>query len=331
MKVLFYPICDYNSIMDYGCRQDYQADSLFHGVRSIYGQDCVDYQPMEHMWKENLSKLKHDKTRGFTLYGRLDNIEINRKHWKDADLVIACLHHSKYNNNQFIIDKLKELNNHYSNKSIAIIDGDDNQGCNYDLRKYGILFKRELSDNNAYNGILPIWFSIPEETILDKVPVKDLPFAPLIPCYLNRGMIEQEKTYVYDKEEDYYNDYRRSYFAFDCSKGGHDSLRHYEILSQGCLPIYTDIENVPQNTMLLYPKDVCKAIKNSGWFTLNGNVDVIRPFKPWDIPTTGHRLSDKFDHKVYHTLVKQMLNYTRKYLTTKVAATYIINEMNRFS
>src|SRR5579872_430226 len=93
---------------------------------------------------------------------------------------------------------------------------------------------------------IPIEFTIPEIKIVTKIPNKDKDFASLIPGKLD--------TYVYNSEETYYEDYQRSYFAITTKKGGWDCLRHYEILSQGCIPYFVDLDKCDLDTMHFFPR-----------------------------------------------------------------------------
>lgn len=43
-----------------------------------------------------------------------------------------------------------------------------------------------------------------------------------------------KNTYIFENEEEYYNDYKKSLFAITRKKGGWDCMRHYEILACGC-------------------------------------------------------------------------------------------------
>jgi hypothetical protein len=117
-------------------------------------------------------------------------------------------------------------------------------------------------------------------------------------------------TYIYNTEKDYYNEYKESYFAITKKKGGWDCMRHYEIIANGCVPYFYDIENCPPNTMFLCPKKLF---------------------------VEGNKLCEKFaDKKIeelteeiineYNILREKLLNYTRTYLTTKKIAEYILEK-----
>ena len=98
---------------------------------------------------------------------------------------------------------------------------------------------------------LPISFSIPKSKIVKQVPKKDKMIAYIIPG--------DQKTYIYDSEKEYYADYQRSYFAHTKKKkAGWDCMRHYEILANGCIPIFENIDSIPPNTMTNFPKKFLK-------------------------------------------------------------------------
>ena len=81
--------------------------------------------------------------------------------------------------------------------------------------------------------MIPISFSIPECKILKKIPEKKKLLAHIIPGRLN--------TYIFSDESDYYLDYQDSVFGITCKKAGWDCLRHYEILANGCIPLFLDL------------------------------------------------------------------------------------------
>src|SRR5579862_7558259 len=102
----------------------------------------------------------------------------------------------------------------------------------------------------GYGYPYPLQFGIPESKIVRGIPKKDRDFAFIIP--------RQLETYIYTEEADYYRDYQRSYFAITCAKGGWDCMRHYEILANGCIPYFVDIDKCHPDTMKFLPKELIK-------------------------------------------------------------------------
>ena len=150
--------------------------------------------------------------------------------------------------------------------------------------------------------VYPIQFSIAEEKIVKEIPFKDLDFAPLIPGDLS--------TYVYTEESDYRRDYQRSYFAVTCKKGGWDCMRHYEILANGCIPYFTDIDSCDLNTMYFLPRALIREAMN--------------------LPGVSYMSIDheKFDKVRYFEILNELLDHTRKYLTAKSMAAYLLKKIN---
>jgi len=150
--------------------------------------------------------------------------------------------------------------------------------------------------------LFPITFSIPEEKILKAIPNKTKILSRMIPG--------KPSTYIYNNEEDYYNQYKESYFAITTKKAGWDCLRHYEILANGCIPYFIDIENCPKNTLDLLPKDL-----------LMEAIQMYPKFK--SIKELNKEIIDD-----YNILLLKLMNYTINNLTTIKMAKYILQKTN---
>ena len=65
---------------------DFQNDMVFHGMRTLYGDQCVDINKVWYMYKSDKQKYWNNRVPrdgksfggGFTLYGRLDDIFVDR-------------------------------------------------------------------------------------------------------------------------------------------------------------------------------------------------------------------------------------------------------------
>jgi hypothetical protein len=148
--------------------------------------------------------------------------------------------------------------------------------------------------------VIPFSFSVPDECVVDTIPEKKYLLASLIPGDMS--------TYIFDKskEKEYNIMYQESRFAITKKKGGWDCLRHYEILMNGCIPLFENLNECPQNTMTTYPKHL-----NSEAYDLYNN---------W--------CDNEECIKKYDNLCLQFLEHTRKYCTTSAAAKYFIKNMN---
>jgi hypothetical protein len=136
--------------------------------------------------------------------------------------------------------------------------------------------------------VYPISFSIPESKIIKQVPTKTKQFATVIPGHMH--------TYVFSKEQDYYEDYQKSMFGYTMKKAGWDCLRHYEILANGCIPWFIGLENCPKKTMTHFPKSLILDAMNSS--------------SP-------------------QQYVDNLLEYTREHLTCRAMASYVLKTVGR--
>ena len=81
---------------------------------------------------------------------------------------------------------------------------------------------------------------------IDKNPFRGGILAPLIIGKLN--------TYIYDSEDSYYEMYKKSIFGLTYKKAGWECLRHYEILMNGCIPLFLDLKDCPNDCITTLPK-----------------------------------------------------------------------------
>ena len=227
---------------------DYQCDMLFHGLRSEYGDDVVDVERLWYMYAGEFGEGRHDRSklygRGFTLYGLLgsdagvDRTDIEQKiRTRYFDLIV-------YGSIQRCATYLREVLLAYPPEQVMFVDGEDQTGVVSQLLGMGIYFKRELARSMA--NVRPIQFAIPEERIGTVVRPKTKLQAFVDP--------RNTATYIYKDEAGYYGDYAESLFGVTMKKAGWDCLRHYEIMANGCIPLFFDIEQCPASTMPFLPK-----------------------------------------------------------------------------
>ena len=226
---------------------DYLSNLLLHGLREHFDKEVIDFPGSWYLYKDESKKKKLDSNKlwgkGFTLTNILNNYDlidrndiIKKIQTNFFDLVIYS---SARRSTIFLDDVIK-----FKNK-VIFIDGEDDQFIDEKLNKIGLYFKRELVKDQK--NLLPIQFAIPADKVLKDVNTKPKNLlAPLIPG--------KSSTYIYTNEVDYYRMYQESIFALTYKKGGWDTLRHYEILMNGCLPIFLDIQNCPINTLKNLPK-----------------------------------------------------------------------------
>lgn len=146
--------------------------------------------------------------------------------------------------------------------------------------------------------IYPIGFSIHESLIVTEIPCKKKLLAHIIPGKLD--------TYIFTTADAYNQDYQESYFATTCKKAGWDCFRHYEILANGCIPLFTDIEKIPENIMTFFPKKLIQETNKLYLQIVNGEI------ADYDEICKGY--------------ICRLLDHTRTYLTTKSMAQYVLTQ-----
>jgi len=147
--------------------------------------------------------------------------------------------------------------------------------------------------------LFPISFSIHSSKIQDKVPIKKKILSDIIPGF------NRENDYTFNKEEDYYNEYKQSIFAISFKKSGWDCMRHYEILACGCIPIYKDLKDCPSSIMTHFPKYLVSKSEEL--------YDKVKDLSLEDAVILTAQLSE------------DLLAYTKNFLTNEYMAEYILN------
>jgi len=242
MKILF---------ISAGDNIDYQADCLFVGLREMFGAEVVDANKHHHAY------LSHPEAACRQMYGMgmsvtrlLDDIEVDRTdieakiRTRYFDLIVFG---SIFRN----VDFLELVIGNYPADKIIAVDGEDHGRINTLALDFGMLyFKRELS--LLQESILPINFAMPTSRFKPNLFNKTRDFSICDP--------RDRSTYIYKDEASYYGGYREARLAVTTKKSGWDCMRHYEIIANGALPVFLDVEACPAATMVSYEKARCKKI-----------------------------------------------------------------------
>jgi len=229
---------------------DYLCDMIFHGLRSLYGADCVDVNRIDFMYRGT------PYPPFYTVYGLLEDIEVDRE---DINAKILARHFDLivYGSIQRCTEYFEAVRATYPRNRILLLDGEDDHVIS-PLRGMGVYFKRELATDDA--DLLPIGFCIPKEKIWNVEFDKSRLFAPCDP--------RDRSTYVYYGDESlYYSQYAESYYGRTMRKGGWDCCRHYEILAAGALLYFVGLEACPPRTLHFLPKDTLLEARRlaDGW------------------------------------------------------------------
>ena len=329
MKILF---ISSSNVKQNSRLNDYMHDIVLHGLREIYGNSVIDYPGVWYMYRDEVKKRNYDISnlwgKGFTLYNLLSNYQqIDRTDIENKikanyfDFIIF----GSIDKAQLFFDKA--IN---SKSKIIFVDGNDSPFINEQITDKGVYFKRELISDNIKN-VYPINFAIPKEKIIHTINSKPLNIlAPLIPG--------KYSTYIYENEQDYYQSYQNSVFALTYKKMGWDSLRHYEILMNGCIPLFLNIDKCPEKILTNLPKKLLSEIFIQYSWILN-------QFFPTNIYKMKFLSIEKFflyflnlfkkkydstalinSYPELFEIKKKMIDYTKKNLTTEKIASNMISD-----
>lgn len=280
MKVLFL------SYATYGC---YQADSLFIGIRRILGENAVDFPKIHSLYEQTSAASNQDWGKGFTLGGRLADISVDRSdiEAKIKNRFFDLIIYGNIHRASPFLDLVLDV---YPKEKIVFIDGADDKYVITNLLFRGHYFKREITV--PVYGVHPIGFSIPEEHICATVPDKKRLFSICDP--------RDRKTYIYKTEQEYYAGYRESYFGVTMQKAGWDSMRHYEIIANGCLPYFLKLNECPVMALTHLPK--------------------IELLQCNELALMATKLKCPPAVDIYHDMVQRLLRYARRNLTCVAVA-----------
>jgi hypothetical protein len=236
---------------------DYQNDCLLIGLKELYGDDVVDVNRRKHLYTDYPEELvPNNYGKGFTVTrcieeDNADRTDIENKiKNKYFDYVI---YGSVWRNT----DYLKLVLDNYDRNKIVFVDGNDQTKFHHVVKHGTLYFKRELMyENNMefeqyFGNVIAIGFAF---------PTKKLKFGEKKTQFMSQSIPGNPRTYVFDKEEDYYADYQKSQFAITGAKAGWDCLRHYEIMGNGCMPLFENIHECPRHIMMHVPKALLTKI-----------------------------------------------------------------------
>jgi hypothetical protein len=265
--------------------EDYLGDSLLHGLRQVLGENVVDVPRRDAMY-DDLTEERRSTLygRGFTLYGRLPEVDVDRE-WSmrrllegEFDLAVISDIHRNWSPWLRLRPELRTLR--ANGTGLVAIDGGDS-AVMYPYgptwwrrmrpwpmpRAHGRIpyFKRELQPLTArirYYGLIPGFlglrllgravrptsFSIPGEHLASGSEPKEKLLATHVVDPEVAAIVGTGTSYAFDSEEEYYADLRASRFGITTKKSGWDCMRHYELAASGCVPCFRDLEAKPPLT-----------------------------------------------------------------------------------
>jgi hypothetical protein len=285
MKILYITNHITTAKLSGGFINDYLNDLLFYGLTELDNIEVIDSTPIIHLYKENQHKIpiQHLWGKGFTSTYLINEDNIDRSNIEEKikdkyfDLII-------YGSVNRCLDYYDIVSKTYPNNKIFLIDGADDTFI-HPLSNKHPYFKRELISNQ----FIPIHFAIPECKITINKSNKTQEYGSIIPG---------QEGYKFDIEQEYYNDYSKSYFGVTMKKAGWDCMRHYEILANNCIPYFVDLENCPKNALTNLSKELLLEARE---------------------------LANNFDEQKYFNILNELFDYTKQHLTTKQLAQYVLS------
>jgi hypothetical protein len=217
MKILYITNYQKSFQVSGGYINDYLNDLLFYGLTELENVEVIDSTPIIHLYKENQQNIPIQALwgKGFTSTYLIDKDNIDRSNIEEKikdkyfDLII-------YGSINRCLDYYDIVSKIYPSNKIFLIDGDDSTNIN-PLSSIHPYFKRELTSDK----FIPIHFAIPECKITTNKLDKTQEYGSIIPG---------QGGYKFDIEQEYYNDYNKSYFGVTKNRAGRACTRHYEIL-----------------------------------------------------------------------------------------------------
>jgi hypothetical protein len=273
-----------------GYLNDYLNDLLFYGLTEMEGIEVVDSTPIIHLYKENINAIPTQNLWGYGFNSTflIDEDKVDRNNIEEKiennfyDFII-------YGSVKRCLDYYELVSKHYPNDKIILIDGDDFPQI-HPLSSKHPYFKREIYNSNE--KLIPIHFAIPQSKITKNKLDKTQEYGSIIPG---------QGGYKFNNEFEYGEDYNKSYYGVTMKKAGWDCMRHYEILSNNCIPYFPDLENCHTNTLTNLPKLLL---------------------------IEGRELAKNFNEKQYYNILNELFEFTKNNLTTKQLAKYVIERIN---
>jgi hypothetical protein len=201
-----------------GFINDYQNDLVFYGLRELFGDDVVDSTQIISLYKEYEGRIPSQHLWGgmtaFWLIGD-NNIDRTNIEEKIKDIYYDLIIYGAIKRCKNYYDLVSQ---YYPPNKVILIDGNDETELDPLYNKH-LYFKRELVED--HKNLLPITFGIPTSKLAIPNTNKTQDYATCIPG--------QPETYVFKSEQQYYEDYQKSYYGVTTKKAGWDCMRHYEI------------------------------------------------------------------------------------------------------
>jgi hypothetical protein len=275
---------------------DYLNDLIFHGGRKLFGENLIESNHAYYMY-DNLNPNDRNQLygHGFTVTSNLAMINIDRNNLSEkiSDHYFDLIFYGSIHRDNTYLDLVLKS---YKKNEIIFLDGEDELDVIEPLTHKGIYFKREMIEYNYKNPTIPISFAFPEELLIVEEPKKEQLLAKLTTA---------ENGYLFYDQNEYYNEFKKSYFALTKKKAGWDCMRHYEIILNGALPLMKDFHELPKLTMVHWDRNLLKESIELFW---------------------SYRMENRQDN-YYNEIRSKFIEHAKKDLTTKAMFNYILEKI----
>jgi hypothetical protein len=256
--------------------EDYLGDGIFHGLRTLLGEDVIDFPKAEFLY-DSVRPQVLARVRGgaFTLYGLLADLEVDRDHVLpraldgEFDLVIFSDIWRTFGLWTEWSPQLRA-----AGVPMVVLDGSDRvepypyAGLWWRVRGWWFIprahnrapyFKREITPATRWFasylalpprlgrtlGLRSISFSIPAEKIVGSPPQKHKDYPRHIVDAELAERVGGQTSYAFVDEQEYRADLQASRFGITTKREGWDALRHYEIAANGAVPCFRGLTHKP--------------------------------------------------------------------------------------
>lgn len=262
---------------------DYVADGLLHGLRTLLGERVVDVPRVDQLYRDQTPERRAQRYgRAFTLYGGLlDDLDIDRT-WicervasAEFDIVVIG---DVWRRAGALVELLPWVP---KATTLAVVDGADSPKM-YPYaptfwripgglalpraQRRATYFKREITEATAFwraFGLLPgrvgerlgltaalrpVAISIPEEHVVADAGPPEQRTRRLQSHIVDEEVAARVGASVakpFDTQDAYYADLRSARFGVTVKREGWDALRHYEIAAAGAIPCFRHLSAKP--------------------------------------------------------------------------------------
>lgn len=217
------------------------------------------------------------------------------------------------NDNNIIEESSKDEIENYNNILKSMVNKYDKNNINDIISKYSLKScVPSIKDIENNKNIYTITTSIPSEIFVDDIDsvikhkkvdmydgIKDRTIGGSKYCQIKKRYVD---TYDFNNQEHYYNAYREAKWGFTKKKNGWDCLRHYEIIANGCLPLFENLEDCPENTLSGFPKQLLIEAKNK---------------------------KDTMTDNEYNYYLKTIFNYFKENFTCEIVAEKFLKQIHK--